>query len=210
MLNTGKLFCAILHLFSLKFTIYWNDWDTRITAWPKGQKKAGWFSLSESHPAPACNDTQDSHRGSRPGILYATSFIPLKNKYRFRFLLLDTCFLFFCSLYSVLLDFLYLYGLFIFTFHYQVHFNDKCSRSLIIYSVFENITGLVLYQFPFEHFIRQIPYSLFSIIIIWLYGKRKITFRWSVPPFLDFVLFDSFSILKRKLFVNTFLLIFKF
>ena len=183
----------------------------------KRTKKAGWFSLSESHPAPACNDTQDSHMGSRPYILCATAFIPLKNKYRFRFLLLDTCFLFFCSLYSVLLDFLYLYGLFIFTFHYQVHFNDtfssyhyKCSRSLIIYSVFENITGLVLYQFPFEHFIRQIPYSLFSIIIIWLYGKRKITFRWSVPPFLDFVLFDSFSILKRKLFVNTFLLIFKF
>ena len=93
----------------------------------KRTKKAGWFSLSESHPAPACNDTQDSHRGSRPGILYATSFIPLKNKYRFRFLLLDTCFLFFCSLYSVLLDFLYLYGLFIFTFHYQVHFNDTFS-----------------------------------------------------------------------------------
>lgn len=136
-------------------------------------KKAGWFSLSESHPAPACNNTQDSHMGTRPYILCATAFIPLKNKYRFRFLLLDTCFLFFCSLYSVLLDFLYLYGLFIFTFHYQVHFNDtfssyhyKCSRSLIIYSVFENITGLVLYQFPFEHFIRQIPYSLFSIIII--------------------------------------------
>ena len=140
--------------------------------------------------APACNDTQDSHRGSRPGILYATSFIPLKTSTDSDFSSSIPVFLFFCSLYSVLLDFLYLYGLFIFTFHYQVHFNDtfssyhyKCSRSLIIYSVFENITGLVLYQFPFEHFIRQIPYSLFSIIIIWLYGKRKITFRWSVPPF---------------------------
>ena len=43
MLNTGKLFCAILHLYSLKFTIYWNDWDTRITAWPKGQKKPDGF-----------------------------------------------------------------------------------------------------------------------------------------------------------------------
>ena len=58
--------------------------------------------------------------GSRPYILCATAFIPLKNKYRFRFLLLDTCFLFFCSLYSVLLDFLYLYGLFIFTSYYKV------------------------------------------------------------------------------------------
>ena len=94
-------------------------------------------------------------RTIRPADGIYVMSIQTKNRYRFIFLFPDTCFLFFCSLYSVLLDFLYIYVLFIFTFHYQVHFNDtfssyhyKCSRSLIIYLVFENITGFVLYQFP--------------------------------------------------------------